>query len=163
MTIHQYYTQQNASLAICEINEKYPDACISKSTEMRQPSIDCVLTIYSDVSDVQRINIPVFLQLDIPILWDKTKVYGALDGLRLNGTPDMNIKIKAISMDDLNMYADIAEKVLCNVNELRSEINKMMSTMLLEADIDTTKNAEFDVNLEVQDISGNVLFNFLSS
>ncbi|CAG2246397.1 unnamed protein product [Mytilus edulis] len=101
----------------------------------------------------KRILIPVFMQLDIPTSWDKTKVFDAIDAFRLTGTPDMNIRIKAISIDDLNMYAEIAKQVLCNVHQLRSEINKLMSTMLSEAEIDTTEHAELYVNLNVPDRS----------
>ncbi|CAG2205717.1 unnamed protein product [Mytilus edulis] len=104
--------------------------------------------------DNKRILIPVFMQLDIPTSWDKTKVFEAIDEFRLTGTPDMNIRIKAISIDDLNMYAEIAKQVLGNVHELRSEINKMMSTMLSEAEIDTKEHAKVHVNLEVLNESG---------
>ncbi|VDI05289.1 Hypothetical predicted protein, partial [Mytilus galloprovincialis] len=103
----------------------------------------------SDVSDNKRILVPVFMQLDIPTSWDKTKVFDAIDEFRLTGTPDMNIRIKAISIDDLNIYADVAKMVLRNVDALRSEINKMMSTMLSEAEIDTKEHAKVHVNLEV--------------
>ncbi|CAG2252825.1 unnamed protein product [Mytilus edulis] len=73
----------------------------------------------------------------------------------LTGTPDMNIRIKAISIDDLNMYAEIAKQVLGNVHELRSEINKLMSTMLSDAEIDTMEHADVGVNFEVLDRSDN--------
>ncbi|CAG2257348.1 TN [Mytilus edulis] len=105
------------------------------------------------MEDNKRILIPVFMQLDIPTSWDKTKVFEAIDEFRLTGTPDMNIRIKAISIDDLNMYAEIAKQVLGNVHELRSEINKLMSTMLSDAEIDTMENAELCVNLNVPDRS----------
>ncbi|CAG2212380.1 unnamed protein product [Mytilus edulis] len=107
------------------------------------------------MEDNKRILIPVFMQLDIPTSWDKTKVFEAIDEFRLTGTPDMNIRIKAISIDDLNMYAEIAKQVLGNVHELRSEINKLMSTMLSDAEIDTMENAELCVNLNVPDTSEN--------
>ncbi|XP_071147201.1 uncharacterized protein [Mytilus edulis] len=107
------------------------------------------------MEDNKRILIPVFMQLDIPNSWDKTKVFEAIDEFRLTGTPDMNIRIKAISIDDLNMYAEIAKQVLGNVHELRSEINKLMSTMLSDAEIDTMENAELCVNLNVPDRSEN--------
>ncbi|VDI35474.1 Hypothetical predicted protein [Mytilus galloprovincialis] len=103
--------------------------------------------------DMQRIRIPVCMQLDIPISWDRTKVFEALDEARLNGTPDMNIRIKAISIEDLNIFADISKKLLRNVDVFCSEINTMMSTMLSEAAIDTTKDAQLCVNLEVQDMT----------
>lgn len=115
------------------------------------------ISLYN-VSDLKRIVIPVFMQLDIPNAWDKTKVFEAVDELRLNGTTDMNIRIKAISIDDLNIYADIAKKVLSNVHVLSSEINKMMSTILLEADINTTEHAKFCVNLKIQDTSGKSIY-----
>ncbi|VDI36289.1 Hypothetical predicted protein, partial [Mytilus galloprovincialis] len=103
--------------------------------------------------DVKRIHIPVVMQLDIPTSWDKTKVFEAIDGFRLNGTTDMNIRIKAISIEDITMYAEVAERVLCNVHKLRSEINKLMSTMLSEAEINTTEHAEFGVNMKIPDLS----------
>ncbi|XP_076085190.1 uncharacterized protein LOC143056004 [Mytilus galloprovincialis] len=105
------------------------------------------------MKDNKRILIPVFMQLDIPTSWDKTKVFEAIDEFRLTGTPDMNIRIKAISIDDLSMYAEISKQVLGNVHELRSEINKLMSTMLSDAEIDTMENAELCVNLNVPDTS----------
>ncbi|CAG2232331.1 unnamed protein product [Mytilus edulis] len=110
------------------------------------------------MEDNKRILIPVFMQLDIPTSWDKTKVFEAIDEFRLTGTPDMNIRIKAISIDDLSMYAEIAKQVLGNVHELRSEINKLMSTMLSDAEIDTMENAELCVNLNVPDRSVNQYF-----
>lgn len=100
------------------------------------------------------------MQPDIPISWAKTKVYETIDELRLNSTPDMNIRIKAISHEDLNIYAEVAEMVLCNVHQLRCEVIKLMSTMLSEADIDTTENAEFGVNLQVPDRAGISFYNF---
>ncbi|CAG2217742.1 unnamed protein product [Mytilus edulis] len=108
--------------------------------------------------DVKRIHIPVVMQLDIPTSWDKTKVFEAIDGFRLNGTTDMNIRIKAISIEDITMYAEVAERVLCNVHKLRSEINKLMSTMLSEAEINTTEHAEFGVNMKIPDLSGPIIY-----
>lgn len=94
------------------------------------------------------------MQLDIPTSWNKAKMFEAIDELRLMGTPDMNIQIKAISVDDLKVYAEIAKMVLCNADELRSEINKIMSAMLSEAEIDTTEHVDFGVNLIVPNITG---------
>ncbi|VDH91779.1 Hypothetical predicted protein [Mytilus galloprovincialis] len=120
--------------------------CFSRSMEE-----DCQKTMRR--IDVKRIHIPVVMQLDIPTSWDKTKVFEAIDGFRLNGTTDMNIRIKAISIEDITMYAEVAERVLCNIHKLRSEINKLMSTMLSEAEINTTEHAEFGVNLKIPDRS----------
>ncbi|CAC5362586.1 unnamed protein product [Mytilus coruscus] len=117
-----------------------------------EENLDMFDTAELETEDNKRIIIPVFMQLDVPTSWDKTKIFEAIDEFRLNGTPDMNIRIKAISIDDLNIYAEIAKMVLCNVHEFRSEINKMMSTMLSE--IDTTKHEDFCVNLKVPDMSG---------
>ncbi|CAG2244526.1 unnamed protein product [Mytilus edulis] len=103
--------------------------------------------------DLKRILIPVFMHIDIPTSWDK-KSFEAIDEFRLNETPEMIIRMKAISIDDINMFAEKANMVLCNVYELRSKINKMMSTLLSEAEFDTTDQTEFGVNLKVQDISG---------
>lgn len=96
------------------------------------------------------------MQLEVPTSWDQTKIFDALDEVRLNGLPDTNIKIKAISMDDLNIFAEISNKLLRNVHKLRSDINIMMSTMLSEAAIDTTEEAKVYVNLEVPDVTGTV-------
>lgn len=103
---------------------------------------------------MQRIRIPVCMQLDIPLSWDKTKVFEALDDARLNGTPDKNLRIKAISIDDLNIFADISNKLLRNVDEFCSEINTMVSTMLSGTAIDTTEDAQLCVNVEIQDMPG---------
>ncbi|XP_076072064.1 interferon-induced very large GTPase 1-like [Mytilus galloprovincialis] len=114
---------------------------------------DVTELVKEDNMDRRRIHIPVFMQLDVPTSWDKTKVFEAIDEFRLNGTSDMNIRIKAISTDDLSVFAEIANKLLCNVGNLRSEVNKMMSTILSEAAIDTTEHAELGVNLKVPDRS----------
>lgn len=107
---------------------------------------------------MQRIHIPVFLQLDIPTTWDKTQMYDTLDEMRLNGTPEMNIRIKAISRDDLSILAELTKKVLCNVEKLQSEIDKLMSTLLSEATIDTTEPVEIAVKLSVLESSGKFKF-----
>lgn len=103
---------------------------------------------------MQRVHIPVFLQLDLPISWDKTKVFEVIDEMRLKGTPDMDIRIKAVSTDDLKILAEMANKVLHNVHELRFEINQLMSTMLSEAAIDTSQPDEVCVNITILDKAG---------
>lgn len=81
-------------------------------------------------------------------------MYEAVDEMRLTGTPEMNIRIKAISRDDLNIYAEMANHLLYNVLELRSEINKMMSSLISDAAINTTEQAKVGVKLRVPECSG---------
>lgn len=115
-----------------------------------------VRIFYFEVSDMQIIHIPVFLQLEIPTTWDKRRMYKAVDEMRLNGTPEMNIRIKAISSDDLSIFADMTNNLLHNVHELRSEIDNMMSMLLSEAAIDTTEHAQVGVNLRVPERTGDL-------
>lgn len=86
--------------------------------------------------------------------WNKTRVCDALDGMRLRATPGMNIQIKAVSPDDLDISTEIVNKLLQNVLELQSEIHDLMSRLLSEAAITTTQNADVGINLTIPDTSG---------
>ncbi|CAC5393328.1 unnamed protein product [Mytilus coruscus] len=110
-----------------------------------------IVIIMKIISDVQRIHIPVLLQLDLPESWDKHKIFEAVDEMRLKGTPDMNIRIKTILTDDLDIIAEMANTILRNVHELSSEIKKIMSSMLSEAEITTKRHDEVGFNLKIPD------------
>ncbi|XP_052083316.1 uncharacterized protein LOC127720644 [Mytilus californianus] len=105
----------------------------------------------SVVEDCQRVHVPVFLQLDVPALWNRTNILEYLDELRLNRKSDMNIKIMAISPDDLNIYSKIAKTVLRQIDLLQDEVQMIMSGMLSRASIDTKQSAEVVVSLTVPD------------
>ncbi|XP_063410711.1 uncharacterized protein LOC134693740 [Mytilus trossulus] len=72
--------------------------------------------------------------------------------MRLSAKSDVNIRIMAISREDLNMYTEIAKTVLRNVDLLKSEINTILSGMLSEVAIDTKEVADVLVNLTVPDV-----------
>lgn len=77
--------------------------------------------------------------------------------MRLQGPPDMNIKFKAVSTDDLNVLADISSRILRDINELRLEINSIMSSIITQAEIDSTQHAEVGMNLILLDDAGILL------
>lgn len=101
---------------------------------------------------MQRTHVPAFLQLNVPNSWDETRILEYLQNIRLRGTSDTNIKIMAVSRDDLNMFTKISRKFL-NVDSLKREINTILSGMLSAVAIDTTQGAEVSVNLT---LSGNI-------
>lgn len=76
--------------------------------------------------------------------------------MRLKGTPEMNIRVKAISTDDFNVLAEIANNLLHNVHELRSEINQLMSSLLSEAEIVTTQPQQVCVNIQILEKGGKI-------
>lgn len=78
-----------------------------------------------------------------------------MNEMRLKGTTDMNIRIKAISTDHFNILAEIAKTLLLNVHELRSEINQMMATILSYSSIVTSQEAQVGVNIMILDKAGN--------
>lgn len=108
----------------------------------------------SDFSDCQRVHVPVFLQLDVPALWNRTQILEYLDELRLNRNSKMNIQIMAISPDDLNIYSEIAKTVLGQIDLLQNEVQIIMSEMVARASIDTKQSAEVVVSLTVPDTTG---------
>lgn len=95
------------------------------------------------------VHVPAFLQLNVPPTWDETKVFEYLQEMRLSAKSDVNIRIMAISREDLNMYTEIAKTVLRNVDLLKSEINTILSGMLSEVAIDSKEVADVLVNLTV--------------
>ncbi|VDI12183.1 Hypothetical predicted protein, partial [Mytilus galloprovincialis] len=97
--------------------------------------------------DFQRV--PVFVQLDLPATWNRMKVWEYLDNLRLNGSSDMNINILAVSLDDLNIYSEIARRVFKQVDLLQDEVQKIMSGILSEAAPDPKQNAEVVVSFKI--------------
>ncbi|CAC5363156.1 unnamed protein product [Mytilus coruscus] len=99
--------------------------------------------------DWQSIHVPAFLQLNVPTSWDKTKIFEYLEDMRLSGTSDANIRIMNVSRDDLNMYTTMARTVIGNVDSLKRVINTILSGMLSEVAIDTTKMADVSVNLKI--------------
>ncbi|VDI17505.1 Hypothetical predicted protein [Mytilus galloprovincialis] len=114
---------------------------------------DCQKTM-QDIHS-KRVHVPVFLQLDLPVSWNRTRILEYLDEIRLNETSEMNIKIIAVSPDDLNIYSEIARRVLCKVDLLRDAVNNMMSGMISEMSIDTNQNAEVGVNVTIPDNTEN--------
>lgn len=82
------------------------------------------------------------------------KVWEYLDNLRLNGSSDMNINILAVSLDDLNIYSDIARRVLKQVDLLEDEVKIIMSGLLSEAAPDPKQNAEVVVSFKIPDNTG---------
>lgn len=69
--------------------------------------------------------------------------------MRLSGTSDSNIKIVAVSREDLNIYTTMDRAVIGNVNSLKREINTLLSGMLSEVAIDTTQGADISVNVTI--------------
>lgn len=107
-----------------------------------------------DISDNQKDRIPVFLQLDLPVAWEKTEVFESIDEMRLEETPDKNIRIKAISTDDCEILAEIAKKILYNVQELKSEVHQIMSTIISQSAIITSEHSEVGVSIYIPDETG---------
>lgn len=106
---------------------------------------------------MQIVRVPAFLKLNVPSSWNETRILEYLQDIRLRGTSDANIRIMAVSRDDLNMYTKIARSVL-NVDSLKIEINKILSGILSEMAIDRTQQADVSVNLT---IPGNLRNRFL--
>ncbi|CAC5393329.1 unnamed protein product [Mytilus coruscus] len=103
--------------------------------------------------DCQSVHVPVFMQLDLPASWNRTKVLEYLDEIRLNRTSDMNIRIMAVSPDDLNVYSEIARTVLRKVDLLKDEVKIILSGMLEEASVDRKQIAKVVVSLTIPDIT----------
>ncbi|XP_052083318.1 uncharacterized protein LOC127720645 isoform X2 [Mytilus californianus] len=123
-------------------------------------NIDILIKVFGKSEDVNTLlvnediqRVPVFLQLDLPASWNRTKVLEYLDEMRINGTSDMNIKIMAVSPDDLNIYSEIAKTVLNKVDLLKDEVQKLLSGMLLEAAIDPKQSAEVGFSLTIPKIT----------
>ncbi|CAC5393334.1 unnamed protein product [Mytilus coruscus] len=114
----------------------------------------------SVIKDSQTVHVPVFLQLDLPTSWNRTKVLEYLDKMRLNRTSDMNLKIMAVSPDDLNIYSEIARAVLRKEDLLQAEFNTIMSGMHSEAAIDTKQTAAVVVSLTIPEITESVPFKY---
>ncbi|XP_076086814.1 uncharacterized protein LOC143057394 [Mytilus galloprovincialis] len=101
--------------------------------------------------DIQRV--PVFLQLELPASWSRTKVLEYLEEMRINETSEMNLRIIAVSPDDLNLYSEIAKTVLSKVDLLKDEVQKLLSGMLLEAVINSKESAEVGFNVTIPTIT----------
>ncbi|XP_071147549.1 uncharacterized protein [Mytilus edulis] len=99
--------------------------------------------------DWQSFQVPAFLQLDVPTSWNETKIWEYLQDMRLSGTSDSNIKIIAVSREDLNIYTTMDRAVIGNVNSLKREIKTLLSGMLSEVAIDTTQGADISVNVTI--------------
>ncbi|CAG2241048.1 unnamed protein product [Mytilus edulis] len=127
-----------------------------KALHMKDPKVfsksmekDC----HKTMEEIHIQRVPVFLQLDLPASWSRTKVLEYLDEMRINETSDMNLRIIAVSPDDLNLYSEIARTVLSKVDLLKDEVQKLLSGMLLEAAIDTKESAEVGFNVTIPTIT----------
>ncbi|CAG2205543.1 unnamed protein product [Mytilus edulis] len=149
--VHLYET-----LPCCECIVKSSDTGYRKehkALHMKDPKVfsksmekDCHKTM-------EEIQSTRFLQLDLPASWSRTKVLEYLDEMRINETSDMNLRIIAVSPDDLNLYSEIARTVLSEVELLKDEVQKLLSGMLLEAAIDTKESAEVGFNVTIPTIT----------
>ncbi|VDI16415.1 Hypothetical predicted protein, partial [Mytilus galloprovincialis] len=123
-----------------------------KALHMKDPKVfsksmekDC----HKTMEDIHIQRVSVFLQLDLQASWSRTKVLEYLNKMRINETSDMNLRIIAVSPDDLNLYSEIARTVLSKVDLLKDEVQKLLSGMLLEAAIDTKESAEVGFSLTI--------------
>lgn len=104
------------------------------------------------------------MQLDLPASWNRTTVLEYLDELRLNRTSDMNIRIMAVSPDDLKVFSEIAKNVLGKVDLLKQEVNRIISGMLVDVASDTKHIDDVVVSLTIPEFTGtkiNVVVIFL--
>ncbi|XP_076085677.1 uncharacterized protein LOC143056485 isoform X3 [Mytilus galloprovincialis] len=106
--------------------------------------------------DYQRVHVPVFMQLDLPASWNRTTVLEYLDELRLNRTSDMNIRIMAVSPDDLKVFSEIAKNVLGKVDLLKQEVNRIISGMLVDVASDTKHIDDVVVSLTIPEFTDSI-------
>ncbi|XP_063410710.1 uncharacterized protein LOC134693739 [Mytilus trossulus] len=123
-----------------------------------EQDMNTLMDIESMKKDYQRVHVPVFMQLDLPASWNRTTVLQYLDELRLNRTSDMNIRIMAVSPDDLKVISEMARTVLRKVDLLKQEVNMIISGMLAYAAIDTKHIAEVAVSLTIPEITDSIPF-----
>ncbi|CAC5391468.1 unnamed protein product [Mytilus coruscus] len=89
----------------------------------------------SEENDQKDVYVPVLLHLKVPTEWSRSRIKDAVRAMRLQGTYDMAINIKAVSTDDLNIVAEILRKTLGDDQKLRDEIEKFIGSILLGAEI----------------------------
>lgn len=107
---------------------------------------------------MQIVHVPAFLQIKVPASWDEARVFDCVNELRLSGSSDVNLRIMAISRDDLKMYTEIARTVLRNIDLLKTEVKAIISRMLSKAAIDSKQHADVTVNLTITSNTGIYFF-----
>ncbi|XP_052083225.1 uncharacterized protein LOC127720597 [Mytilus californianus] len=73
----------------------------------------------------------------------------AAEQIRLSGNSDTGLKIKAVSSDDLYIFAEIAKKVLLESEKLSTEINQLMTNILTKAKVKTAERENVNINLRI--------------
>lgn len=67
----------------------------------------------------------------------------------MSGNIDSELKIKAVSSDDLYIFTEIVKKVLRESEKLRIEIKQLMSNILTKAKVNIAERADVNINLRI--------------
>lgn len=81
----------------------------------------------------------------------------AAEQIRLSGNSDTGLKIKAVSSDDLYIFAEIAKKVLHESEKLSIEINQLMTNILTKAKVNTVERENVNINLRTPKSKGTIV------
>ena len=92
--------------------------------------------------------------MEVPEDWDTYKIIRAVEKIRLKAAEESNIRIKSCSIEDLNILVEILRKVMKNTNDLQREIKHLCKNILKEAEVDTTKDAQIDITMFVEENKG---------
>lgn len=111
---------------------------------------------FINVSEIQRITIPVFLHLYVPKTWDKIAVFDEIDEMKLENTIGTNIRIKAIQKDYHKMFAEIFFQLIRNANELSSGIDKIWNCEPTEVSVITPQHSNEDFDLDIPSRAGKI-------
>lgn len=84
----------------------------------------------------------------------------AVEQMRISGINDTGIIIKAVSSDDLYIFAEIVKKVLRESVKLRIEISQLVTNILTRANVDTAERADVNINLQIPKSKGTQFINY---
>ncbi|VDI11048.1 Hypothetical predicted protein [Mytilus galloprovincialis] len=94
-------------------------------------------------------TVSVLIQLEVPTSWNARKIVKAVEQIRLSGNGDSELKIKAVSNDDLYIFVEIVKKVLRESEKLRIEINQLMTNIFSIAKVKIDERADVNINLNI--------------
>lgn len=105
--------------------------------------------------------VPVLLHLKVPTKWSRGRIKDAVKAMRLHRTCDMAINIKAVSVDDLNIVAEILRKTLEDDKKLGGEIEKFIGSILSDSEINGHESDMVVIDMAIANKDGNYCILFL--
>ncbi|CAC5390352.1 unnamed protein product [Mytilus coruscus] len=95
-------------------------------------------------------TIPVFMQIQVPQMWDTAKLVSSIENICEKYTSDMPMKITSFSTEDVEILAEIWKFVLTKANKLQEEIGRFIHELVTLSGI-RAQDEQVDISIIIDE------------